>query len=146
MGEDVRVRWGWLKFMYIYTLVGAGGFGITLIVVPDTVLTAFGWPDQDVVVLGVMASVYTGFGITSILGLRSPLKFSPVLLLQLAYKLIWMVFVAAPLAVYGQLAAHGLVLVAIFASYIIGDLIAIPFGYLFGKESRGQAESTSGHA
>ena len=142
MGEDVRVRWGWLKFMYIYTLIGAGGFGIALIVVPDTVLTAFGWPEQDAIVLGVMASVYTGFGIVSILGLRSPLKYSPVLLLQLAYKLIWMVFVAAPLAVYGQLPAHGWVFVGIFASYIIGDLIAIPFRYVFAKESRDGAAST----
>ena len=29
-------------------------------------------------------------------------------------------------------------LIAIFASYIIGDLIAIPFSYVFSKESDSQ--------
>ena len=135
MAEDVRVRWGWLKFMYIYTIVGAGGFGLALIVIPDTIKAAFAWPDQDAIMLGIMASAYLGFGIMSILGLRSPLKFSPVLLLQLCYKLIWMIVAVLPLAVYGQLPPHALVFVGVFASYIIGDLIAIPFGYVFGTES-----------
>ena len=28
MSNDPKVRWGWLKVMYIYTIVVAGGFGL----------------------------------------------------------------------------------------------------------------------
>ena len=44
MSKDINVRWGWLKFMYIYTLLGAGGFGLGLIVIPNVVKSVFGWP------------------------------------------------------------------------------------------------------
>jgi molybdopterin-binding protein len=31
MSKDINVRWGWLKGMYIYTIVGAGGVGLGII-------------------------------------------------------------------------------------------------------------------
>jgi hypothetical protein len=33
----------------------------------------------------------------------------------------------------GQLPAHGYVFAAIFFTFLVGDLIAIPFSYVFGK-------------
>jgi hypothetical protein len=75
------------------------------------------------------------FGILSILGLRSPLKFVPVLFLQLCYKSIWFLVVLLPQLLGGQLPFHAMVLSLIFATYIIGDLIAIPFGRLFSSET-----------
>ena len=27
MSKEPQIRWGWLKFMYVYTIVTAGGFG-----------------------------------------------------------------------------------------------------------------------
>lgn len=45
-------------------------------------------PKQDPIVFGIVGGVYVAFGILSILGLRSPLKFMPVLLLRLFYKVI----------------------------------------------------------
>ena len=86
MTEGLKVRWGWLKLMYIYTIVGAGGFGLGIIVIPNVMRSIFGWPSQDPIVFGVSGSVYLAFALLSILGLRSPLKFSPILLLQLCYK------------------------------------------------------------
>jgi len=132
----ITPRWVWLKFMYVYTIVGAGLLGLGIIIVPDVVRTSLGWPKQDPITLGVMGSVYLAFGVLSILGLRSPLRFSPVLLLQLCYKLIWLMGVMVPLAASGRLSAHGTVLAAIFVAYVIGDLIAIPFGYVFAREGR----------
>jgi hypothetical protein len=119
--------------MYLYTIISAGLLGLGVVLAPDYVISMMGWPLQDPVIFGVFGSVYVAFGFLSILGLRSPLKFSPVLLLQLSYKIIWFAGVALPLALKGQFPAHGYVFVAIFLSYVIGDLIAIPFGYLFGK-------------
>jgi hypothetical protein len=81
MTEDIKVRMNWLKGMYIYTIFGAGGFGLGMIVFPEVIKTMFGWPVAEPIVLGIVGSVYVAFGILSVFGLRSPLKFVPVLLL-----------------------------------------------------------------
>lgn len=131
---DSNIRWGWMKLMYIYTIIGAGLFGVGMVIAPSFLISMFGWPLQDPIVLGVVGSVYIAFGLLSILGLRSPLKFVPVLLLQLSYKTVWFVGVALPLVMEGQFPAHGYMFAAIFLTYLIGDLIAIPFSYVFGKD------------
>ena len=136
MPEAMNVRWGWLKGMYIYTIIGAGGFGLGILVVPSVMRSVFGWPDQDPIVFGVTGSVYLSFALLSILGLRSPLKFAPVLLLQLSYKVVWFVGVIIPLLIAGAFPAYSVLFVVIFATYIVGDLIAIPFPHVFARESR----------
>ena len=134
MSEVNKVRWRWLKGMYIYTAVAAGILGLGMLAAPGAVRSALCLPDQDPIVFGVVGSVYVAFGILSLFGLRAPLRFAPVLLLQLVYKSIWFIAVALPLAVRGVFPAHGLPFVAIFATYVIGDLIAIPFPRLFARE------------
>jgi hypothetical protein len=133
MPDDINIRWGWLKFMYWYTIVGAGGFGLAIVVVPEAIRSLFGWPPQDPIVYGVTGSVWLAFGLLSILGLKSPLKFVPVLLMQLCYKSVWFIGVVFPLLVSAQFPAYGILHVIVMASYIIGDLIAIPFDYIFSK-------------
>ena len=135
MSQDNKVRWGWLKGMYIYTIVGAGGFGLGIITMPDAIRTIFDWPGQDPIVLGVTGSVYLSFALLSILGLRSPLKFAPVLLLQLSYKLVWFIGVILPIVMTAKFPSYAILYVVIFATYIIGDLIAIPFSYVFAKQA-----------
>ena len=135
MSQDKNIRWGWLKAMYIYTIVGAGGFGLGIITMPDVMRSMFGWPIQDPIVLGVNGSVNLSFALLSILGLRSPLKFTPVLLLQLGYKAIWFIGVILPILVTAKFPTYGILYVVIFATYIIGDLIAIPFSYVFAKQA-----------
>lgn len=84
MSNETNIRWGWLKGLYIYTIIGAGGFGLGIIFMPSVVESLFGFPHQDrIISFGVTGSVYISFALLSILGLRSPLKFAPVLLLQL---------------------------------------------------------------
>ena len=73
------------------------------------------------------------FGILSIFGLRSPLKFVPILVMQLCYKSIWFIGVVLPLLVAGKFPLYAVLNVVFMGSYIIGDLIAIPFPYVFSK-------------
>ncbi len=134
MTENINVRWGWLKFMYVYTIVVAGGFGLGVIAIPNVAKSMFGLPGQDPVVFGIFGSVYLAFGILSILGLRSPLRFVSILLLQLCYKLIWFVGLVLPLLIRGQLPMYAMSFMVIFATYIIGDLVAIPFSYVFSRQ------------
>jgi hypothetical protein len=133
MAKSKEIRWGWLKFMYWYTIIGAGGFGLVIVLAPETVRTLFGWPPQDPIVYGVTGSVWLAFGLLAILGLRSPLKFVPVLLLQLTYKVVWFIGVVFPLVFTGEFPTYAILHVTLMAAYIIGDLIAIPFGYVFSK-------------
>jgi len=135
MSKDINVRWNWLKGMYIYTIFGAGGFGLGIIIMPDVMRSTFSWPSQDPIVLGVVGSAYLRFALLSILGLRSPLKFAPVLLLQLTYKVVWFMGVILPILVTAKFPTYAIVYVVIFTTYIIGDLIAIPFSYVFAKQS-----------
>jgi hypothetical protein len=135
MSKNEHVRWGWLRFMYIYTIVGAGGFGAGIILMPDVMQTAFRFPSQDPIVFGVVGSVYMAFGLLSILGLKSPLKFAPVLLLQLCYKGIWFVGIVLPFLFSGRFPLYATTLLIIFATYIIGDLVAIPFASILSKQT-----------
>ena len=135
MSQDKNVRWGWLKGMYIFTIIHAGGSGLGIILIPSVIRSIFGWPSQDPIVFGICGSVWVAFGLLSILGLRSPLKFSPVLLLQLTYKVVWFIGVILPLLIVGKFPPYATAYVLFFALYIIGDLIAIPFSYVFAKQS-----------
>jgi len=134
MPKDVNIRWNWLKGMYIFTIVGAGGFGLGIIIIPDLMQTIFGWPVYDPIIYGVTGSVWLAFGVISFLGLRSPLKFAPILVLQLCYKSIWFIGVIFPLLITGKFPTYAVLHSVFMAAYIIGDLIAIPFSYIFAKD------------
>ena len=54
-------------------------------------------------------------------------------MLQLSYKVVWLIGVILPLLVSGKFPPYAILHVSIFTSYIIGDLIAIPFSYVFSK-------------
>jgi hypothetical protein len=44
--------------MYWYTIIGAGGFGLGIIFIPETMKSIFGWPDQDPIIYGITGSVF----------------------------------------------------------------------------------------
>jgi hypothetical protein len=132
--QQNKIHFGRLKFLYLYTIFGAGGFGLGIIFMPEFVRSLFRMPVQDPVIFGMTGGVYVAFGILSIFGLKSPLKFVPVLFLQLLYKTIWLIGVILPLLLKGQLQLYGILITVIFLTYIIADLFSIPFGYLFSSD------------
>lgn len=135
MSKEINVRWGWLKGMYIYTIIIAGGFGLGIIFIPNLIESIFRMPSQDPIVMGILGSVDLAFALLSLLGLRSPLKFVPILLLQLGYKVVWFIGIILPILVAGKFPAYAILYVMVFATFIIGDLIAIPFSYVFKKQA-----------
>ena len=139
MSANINVRWSWLKLMYWYTILGAGGYGLLIILAPafvqSTTQCLMPFPAQDPLIFGYMGSAMAAFAFLSILALRAPLRFVPVLMLQLVYKTIWMFGVYIPLVMSGNNSLYATLLAAIFMTYIIGDLVAIPFSYLLGRET-----------
>ena len=142
MKNEINIRWGWLKIMYWYTIIGAGIFGLAMVLFPETVRSLFRWPPQDPIVYGVTGSVWMAFGVLSIFGLRSPLKFVPILVMQLCYKSIWFIGVVLPLLVSGEFPLYAILHVVIMGSYIVGDLIAIPFPYVLSRTDTANSAPT----
>ena len=134
MENNSSVRWGWLKAMYVYTVFGAGGFGLAMLLIPGTLQGGLRFPPQDPVVLGLYGSFLLASGLVAIAALRSPLKFVPLLLTQLVYKPIWLAVYALPLFLKGQFPLYVVFISVVFLTYIVGNLIAIPFSYLFSKK------------
>lgn len=143
MNNDIKVRWGWLKLMYSIGIVVAASLGLGVVLIPNIIRTWLGWPSQDPVLYGVMGSVWIAFAVGCVLGLRSPLKFVPVLFLCLIYKCIWFAGVFLPLLVRGQFPLYGLLYVIGFGLFVIGNLIALPFPYVFAKETKPEGEHIS---
>ncbi len=142
MSDTIRVRWGWLKFMYGYTIFGAGCLGAAILLAPESIRTLLKWPANEPISLGIVGSVYACFGVLSLFGLRDPLRFAPLLVLQLFYKTLWFIAVAGPLLWSGRFHGPAVLFAVIFLSYIVGDLIAIPFALVFtARERSGNAEA-----
>jgi hypothetical protein len=64
-------------------------------------------------------------------GLVRPQEMSPVFLLQLIYKALWLLVVALPAVVAGRARSLPIVMTVIFLVYLAVLPFAIPFGYLF---------------
>lgn len=133
MSSYSEIRWGWLKAMYLWTIIGAGGFGLGMLFFPGTIQSILGFPPQDEFVFSVYGGVLLAAGLIAIPALRFPLRFVPLLLLQLVYKPIWLLVTVVPHALKGQFPLYVAVMSVVFLTYITGDLIAIPFGDLFRK-------------
>jgi len=128
-----KIRYGLIKFMYVFTIIVAGGVGILYLASPSTWLAIFAFPFEEPLMAGIAASAYVAFAVLSIFGLRSPLKFVPILLLQFTYKAVWFIAVIFPLLFSGQFPPYGMIMSGIFVLFVIGDMIAIPWSYLFAK-------------
>lgn len=139
--EKGAIRWGWLKGMYIYTILAAGGMGLGILIMPDTMRRVFSWPAQDPIVLGLAGSIYLAAAVLALMGLRSPLRFSALLLFELVYKTIWLIGVILPMVIQAKFPAYAIPQVIIFATFIIGNMIAIPFSYLFAKHAEPSAKT-----
>jgi hypothetical protein len=82
----------------------------------------------------LVGALWTAILVLSILGLYAPLRYSPVLVLQLIYKTLWILVFALPRVVNG--CAHS-VPWGIAGTFIIIVLVwpfIIPWGYLFSSQ------------
>jgi hypothetical protein len=135
MASQYRIRWRWLRAMYVYTVIVAGGFGLGMLLAPMRIQSILGMPAQDPMTFGLNGSVFLAFGLAAIAGIRAPLKYCPVLLMELAYKLIWLLAVVVPLVLRGKFPTSAVVQVVIFVTFVVGDLVAIPFRYVFAHDT-----------
>ena len=126
-------RWGWMRFMYSLNVLAAGVPGLVVLFGPESFMSSV---TQDRLYFGVLGSVWLAIGLLSVLGLRNPLRFSAIFMVQIVYKSLWFGAVLLPLAIAGELRFDAVPLAIFFALAIVVCLIATPYAYLFGKEDR----------
>ena len=71
-----------------------------------------------------------------LLGVRFPVTMLPLLLLQILYKVIWLIGVASLLWSARRLNPDAIGTVRFFAGIVVLDLIVIPWPYVFEKYAK----------
>ena len=131
--DKIKVHPNWLRFMFAVNIFVTGGLGLAILIGGQAALTYFGFPTEELIFAGYVPSVMVAYAIMSIIGMRFPVKFAPVLLMQATGKIIWFLAVIIPQLATGPLPTFAVMLSATFIPLIIGDLIAVPWKHLFAK-------------
>lgn len=134
MAKKKAAQFEWLKIMYVFNIVVAGGVGLCILIIPNQMKSIFPY-SGDSATYGILGSIFLAFGILGVLGLLAPLKFVVILLFQLIYMSIWLLTAVLPLLVTGKFPAGHTPTAVLFILAIIGDAIAIPFKQIFSKKS-----------
>ena len=121
------------KLMYIYTIITTIIFGLSIIVVPGLWFSLTDLTLQNQYIFGIVGSVWLAFGISSIFGLRNPMKFIAVLVLQFIYKVVWIFLVFLPQVIISGPSLISVILLITFLTFIIPDIFIIPWNDLLKK-------------
>lgn len=76
-------------------------------------------------------TVWTAFATLAGLGIIRPLKMLPILLLEIFYKVLWLIIVAYPLWSKGTLAGSPAEEITSMFLWVILPIAAVPWGYVF---------------
>ena len=142
MSSTKKPRIFMLRLMYVLTIATAGSIGIGILVASDVTQWIFGI-DCPRIMSGLIGSVFLALALVSVLGLKDPMKFAPLLFMQLLYKSAWLCFVALLFLITGRISADVIPVIAVFLAAVIGDLIAIPFGDIFKGTPEGSHKPKS---
>lgn len=77
--------------------------------------------------------VWTAFATLAGLGIIRPLKMLPILLLEIFYKVLWLIIVAYPLWSKGTLAGSPAEGATLAFLWVLLPIVAVPWGYVFGN-------------
>ena len=126
VGEELSTRrLNVMRFGYTFL-----GVGLALVKWP-LLLHASSVPVME----GVVTSLLTAMSLLAFLGLRYPVRMLPILLFEVAWKVIWMAAVAIPHLIAGDIdAATRQVLFS--CSFIVVIIAVIPWGYVWRRYVR----------
>jgi hypothetical protein len=115
-----------MRFGYAFMAVG-----LALVKWPVVVQDARSLPVMD----GVVACLLTAMSLLAILGLRYPVRMLPILLFEVAWKVIWLGAVAIPHLIANDLSAEGRD-VLFNCSFIVVIVAVIPWRYTWRRYVR----------
>lgn len=121
-----------LRVMYSAAILGAGVVGVVTLLAPSLASRyVFAGATTVDLYLRILGALWLSLGAVSILGLISPARFIPVLLIQLIYKSLWLAFAAYPALLAGN-REYGLIFLSgLFSVWVLALLLMIPFNLIF---------------
>lgn len=129
-----------LRALYLVVAVGLG-----LVVWPGIVHRTHPWELME----GIVQCMLGSFALLSALGLRYPLQMLPVMLWELGWKTLWLLVVALPLWLSGQMDTPTWNIAVTILPIVVFPFV-IPWRYVFthyavkpGERWRGAAVKTS---
>jgi hypothetical protein len=122
-----------MRFVYLFNAIVIG-FSAWSELLHQRKLITEGKPWD--LIYGVAFSLYAAYALLFLFGVRFPLRMLPLLLLQILYKLIWLIAVGYPLWSAGRLNPAATGAIKFFASIVALDLVIIPWPYVFEKYAR----------
>lgn len=129
--SDSEIRLGWLKVMYGANLVVSLPLGASVLVAPQAMRGLLRVPAGDPVsYLITSGAIPLAFGLAGAAGLRAPIRFSPVLAVQLVYKVLFLVAGAVPMMLSGSIPGYAIPILVISLFFAVGNGIALPYRYL----------------
>ncbi|WP_327638363.1 hypothetical protein OHB24_08285 [Kribbella sp. NBC_00482] len=116
-----------------YALIGVG---LALVKWPIVVQDVRSLPVME----GVVACLLTGMSLLAFLGLRYPLRMLPILLFEVAWKVIWVGTVAVPHLIANDLSTEARD-VLFNCSFIVVVVAVIPWRYTWQRYARTPGDS-----
>lgn len=119
-----------LRLIYIANILVAGWISITALFYPKLAVNSVftnAYPNSEYIRL--VGALWLSIAALSVLGLWKPLTFSPVLIMQLIYKSMWLLVVALPAISKGQ--SYPRAMAVFFLVWVIILPFAIPWKTLF---------------
>ncbi len=87
------------------------------------------WEENE----AVAWSVWAAFSVLALLGLFRTVQMIPILLLEIFYKVLWLVLVAVPLWKNDTMQGSGLEETTFAFLLVILPVVAVPWGYVFNR-------------
>ncbi len=125
-----------LKAMYLAAIFGAGVAGAVSLFAPGLAgKYVFGGDAQVEVYLRIVGAIWLAIGLIAIAGLLDPMRYLPILLLQLVYKSTWLICAAYPALLHGRMTTGLTGLTVLFTVWVIALLAFVPFRALLSSLS-----------
>ena len=86
-----------LKIMYGLNILAAGAPGFLIVFFPSFAESNVLWEKQDYALMTILGSIWLAIGLCSIFGLIRPYQFLGIFVVQLFYKVIWLLLFFLPL-------------------------------------------------
>ena len=137
MNEISVLRLNLLRAMYLFIAVGLGVVVWPSIVFPSSLQSG---PDT------VVRSLLGAMGLLSLLGLRYPVHMLPLLMFEFAWKVIWIVAVAVPMATRGGLDSYATETLFACGLGVALLLLVLPWGFIGRHYFRAAAMAASSPA
>ena len=111
-----------IRALYVLNIIVAGMIAYSSIKSPDkAAISVFSNAYASTEVMRLVGCLWLGITVLSIFGLFFPIKFAPVMVLQLIYKGSWLIFVALPAIKASQPYPKGM------AGFFVVWVIVLPF-------------------